>query len=36
MDGKKKKYIIYDIALDDLKLIENRILEIGTHFINKY
>lgn len=36
IDGKRKKNILYDIALEDLKLVESRILEIGTHFINKY
>jgi len=36
LDGKRKKNIIYDIALEDLKVVENRILEIGTHFINKF
>ena len=36
-DGRKRKNnIIYDIVLEDLKLVEERILEIGTHFINRY
>lgn len=36
IDGKKKKPIIYDIALEDLKLIEDRILNIGSNYINRY
>jgi hypothetical protein len=36
IDGKKKKNIIYDVVLEDVKIVEDRILEIGTHFINKY
>lgn len=36
VDGKKKKPIIYDIALEDLKLIEDRILNTGSNYINRY
>lgn len=36
-DGQKKKnQVMYEIALEDLKLVEKRILEVGTHFINRY
>lgn len=36
IDGKKKKPIIYDIALEDLKIIEDRIINIGSNFVNRY
>ena len=36
-DGKKRKNkILYDIVLEDLKLVEDRIIEYGTIFINRY
>lgn len=36
-DGKKRKNkILYEIVLEDLKLVEDRIMEYGTVFINRY
>ena len=36
-DGKKKKNkIMYEIVLEDLKLVEDRILENSTIYINRY
>lgn len=36
VDGHKKKNILYAIALEDIKLVETRIMETGSHFISKY
>lgn len=36
-DGKRsKKKVLYKSVLDDLLLIEDRIMETGTHYINFY
>lgn len=36
-DGKRRKNnIIYDTVMDDLSLIEDRLIDTGTHYINYY
>ena len=36
-DGKRKKNnIFYERALNDLILVEDRLIEVGTHYLNYY